>query len=62
MGSIVSPIAMGILFYAVFTPIGLIMRLFGKATMRAPFDPRASSYWIHRDPPGPPPDSLKNQF
>jgi hypothetical protein len=62
LGLIVSPIAMAILFYLVITPIGVLMRLFGKAAMRAHFDPRASSYWIRRDPPGPPPDSLNNQF
>ncbi len=62
LGHIVSPIAMAILFYMVITPIGLIMRKLGKAAMRVPFDPKASSYWVPRDPPGPPPDSLNNQF
>jgi len=62
LGRIVSPIAMAILFYLVITPIGLAMRLFGKAAMRVEFDPKASSYWLRREPPGPPPDSLNNQF
>ena len=62
LGHIVSPIAMAILFYLVITPIGLVMRVFGKAAMRVRFDPKASSYWLRRDPPGPPPDSLNNQF
>ena len=25
-------------------------------------EPQADTYWIRRDPPGPPPESLKNQF
>jgi hypothetical protein len=62
LGHIVSPIAMAVLFYVVITPIGLIMRAFGKAAMRVRFDSKAPSYWVVRDPPGPPPDSMRNQF
>jgi hypothetical protein len=60
--TIVSPIALGILFFLVVTPTGLLMRLFGKDPLRLRFDPAADSYWIRRDPPGPAADSLKNQF
>jgi hypothetical protein len=59
---IVSPIALGILFFLVVTPTALLMRLFGKDPLRLRFDPAADSYWIKRDPPGPAADSLKNQF
>ncbi len=60
--NLVSPIALGILFFFVVTPTGLLMRLFGKDPLRLCFDPAADSYWIKRDPPGPAADSLKNQF
>ena len=59
---IVSPVALGILFFLVVTPTGLLMRLFGKDPLRLRFDPAADSYWIKRDPPGPAADSLNNQF
>lgn len=62
LAKIVSPIALGILFYLVFTPIGLVMRLSGKDPMRLKADPNAKSYWIDREPPGPPPQSMTNQF
>jgi len=62
ISKIVSPIALGILFYAVLTPIGAVMRLTGKDPLRLKFDPGADSYWIPRKPPGPPPDSMTNQF
>jgi hypothetical protein len=62
LGRIVSPIALGILFYLVFAPFGTVMRLLGKDPLRLRRDPAASSYWIAREPPGPPPGSLKNQF
>lgn len=62
IGNIVSPIALGILFYAVVTPIGLLMRLTGKDQLNLKRDLSAKSYWIIRRPPGPPPDSMTNQF
>jgi len=60
--NIVSPVALGILFYGVVTPTGLIMRLLGKDPLRLRFDHSANSYWIVRTPPGPDANSLKNQF
>lgn len=62
LGKVVSPIALGLLFYGVLTPIGVIMRLAGKDPLRLTRDATASSYWIPRKPPGPPPDSMTNQF
>lgn len=62
LGRIVSPIALGILFYAVFTPIGIVLRIAGKDPLRLKRDHEAKSYWLTRTPPGPPPDSMTNQF
>jgi Saxitoxin biosynthesis operon protein SxtJ len=62
LGKVISPIALGILFYAVITPFGLVIRLTGKDPLRLKFAPDADSYWIPRDPPGPTPDSMNNQF
>ena len=44
------------------TPIGFLMRLTGKDPMRRKFEPAAKSYWIVREPPGPAPETFKNQF
>ena len=62
LGKVVSPIALGVLFYGVLTPIGALMRLTGKDPLRLKRDHHAVSYWIPREPPGPPPDSMTNQF
>lgn len=62
LGKIVSPVALGILFYGVLTPIGTLIRLTGKDPLRLKLEPGADSYWIPRNPPGPPPDSMANQF
>ncbi len=62
IGKVVSPVALGILFYGVITPIGALVRLAGKDPLRLKRDAGASSYWIPRQPPGPPPDSMTRQF
>jgi len=62
LGKVVSPIALGILFFAVLVPIGFLMRATGKDPLRLKREAAAESYWILRAPPGPPPDSMKNQF
>jgi hypothetical protein len=58
----VSPLILGIMFYAVFTPMGMVMRLLGKDPLRLRFDQKLSSYWVERIPPGPKPDTLSDQF
>jgi hypothetical protein len=59
---IISPLVMGMLFYTVVTPIGLLMRALGKDLLRLKHDPGAPSYWIERTPPGPAPETMKQQF
>jgi hypothetical protein len=59
---IVSPIVLGVLFFVVITPMGVVMRLFGKDALRLRRAPQATSYWIDRDPPGPRPESFVDQF
>lgn len=59
---IVSPLTLGVLFYLTVMPTGLVMRALGKDPLRLRFDRNARSYWIERRPPGPAPDSLRNQF
>ena len=62
LNRIVSPIAASLLFFAVFTPFALILRMAGKDPLRLRHDPRAASYWIERNPPGPTPESMADQF
>jgi hypothetical protein len=62
LGKVVSPIALGILFYAVLMPVALLLRLTGHDPLRLKLDRDGDSYWIARKPPGPPPDSMGNQF
>ncbi|MBT4690915.1 MAG: hypothetical protein HOK21_22905 [Rhodospirillaceae bacterium] len=59
---IVSPLVMALLFFLVVTPIGLLMRAFGKRPLNIGLDHAATSYWIDREPPGPAPETMKQQF
>ena len=59
---VVNPVVMGLVFFLTVLPTGLIMRMFGKDPLRQKIDKDVASYWIEREPPGPSPNSMKNQF
>ena len=59
---VVSPLVMGLIFFVAVTPTALIMRLVGKDPLHRRFEPEARTYWIERRPPGPEPETMKNQF
>ncbi len=62
LGAVVSPVVLGAIFFTTIAPIGLLMRSLGKDPLRLARDPQASTYWLRREPPGPPPASLERQF
>jgi len=59
---VVSPVVLGVIFYGVFTPVGFVMRMARRDTMKRKFEPTAPTYWIRRSPPGPAVDSFRDQF
>ena len=58
LGKIVSPLVMGIIFFLVVTPIGLILRLFGKDVLNLKYN-KSQSYWIEKNGTK---SKMKNQF
>ena len=60
--SVVNPVVMALLFYGTVLPTGLVMRALGKDLLRLKRRPDAASYWIVRQPPGPAPETMKDQF
>ena len=58
LGKIVSPIVMGVIFFLVVTPIGLMMRVAGKDLLNLKFN-KKNSYWVEKDGPK---SKMKNQF
>jgi hypothetical protein len=58
----VNPIVMMVLFVSTIVPVGVLLRLSGKDPLGLKPRPDAASYWIVREPPGPAPETMKNQF
>lgn len=59
---VINPVILAILFFGIFTPIGITIRLIDRKFFHLRFDPGAESYWIERVPHGPAPNSMANQF
>jgi hypothetical protein len=59
---IVSSLVLALLFFVTVTPIAFIYRVLRKDPLRLAFERDRSSYWIAREPPGPPPDMMTKQF
>ena len=58
LGKIISPLIMGVIFFFVVTPIGLIMRLLRKDLLNLKYN-KDKSYWIKNNGPK---SKMKNQF
>jgi Saxitoxin biosynthesis operon protein SxtJ len=61
LGRIITPIVLGLMFFVIFTPVGILMRLFGRDALRLKLSTDLGSYWVDRSPPGPDPQSLREQ-
>ena len=59
---VVNPAVMTLIFGSTIVPIGVLMRLCGKDPLRLRREPAAASYWIAREPPGPLPETMRDQF
>ena len=59
LGNIFSPIVMGIIFYLVVTPIGIILRIMQKDLLNIKYNKKKESYWIKRKTPI---GTMKRQF
>ena len=58
LGKIISPIIMGIIFFLVVTPIGLIMKILKKDLLNLRYNSK-KTYWINKTGPK---SKMKNQF
>jgi hypothetical protein len=62
LSRVVSPIVMALMFYLAITPVACVMRLFGRNSLDLGLERAKPSYWIERDPHGPAPESMSQQF
>ena len=60
IGSIVSPIVLGGIFFILFTPVAILFKITKRDELRLNFK-RRSTYWIKREEPIES-ESFKNQF
>ena len=58
LGNIIAPIIMGIVFFLVVTPTGLIMKIFKKDPLKLKNN-NSNTYWLEKDNSN---SSLRNQF
>ena len=61
IGMIVSPIILGIIFFGLFMPISLIMKLIGRDELHLNFN-KKSTYWIERKVSSIKSHTFKRQF
>ena len=59
---VTNPILMGIMFYFVIFPIGLLLRIFGKDLLRLKREPSSDTYWIIRTDGRSPSTAMREQF
>ena len=58
LGKIISPFVMGIIFFLVVTPIGILMRVLKKDLLNLKIN-KGKTYWIDKSGPK---SKMKNQF
>ena len=58
LGNIISPIVMGIIYFGVVTPTGLMMKLFRKDILKLKKN-NSETYWVTKDNSN---NNMKNQF
>lgn len=61
LGLIISPIILGLLFFGLFTPLSIVMRLFKRDELQIRFSQK-ESYWNQKKDMTYTSDSFKNQF
>ena len=59
IGKFVSPIIMGLVFFLVVTPIGIVLKIFKKDLLNLKYDQKRKTYWLNRDKPI---GTMKRQF
>ena len=59
---IINPIMMGVVFFAVLTPVAIMMRWAGRDPLRLRFEPEKPSYWLDRTSISGQQTSMTDQF
>lgn len=49
IGSIVTTVILGLAFFLIFTPIGILLKLTGRDHLQRDFSKKDKTYWVKRD-------------
>jgi hypothetical protein len=60
--AVVNPALMMVIFSCAVVPIGALLKMFRKDSLRLKRDPNLPTYWMTRSPPGPTRESMLKQF
>jgi Saxitoxin biosynthesis operon protein SxtJ len=60
LGKVVTPVVLGVLFFAIITPVATVTRLFGRDALRRRLEPLSATYWLDREPIDP--ETVRRQF
>lgn len=58
----ISPVVLGVIFYVIITPTGIVARWRGRDVLRRKFDEDLQTYWQEREKELDPVNRLKKQF
>ena len=62
LSRVMTPIVMGLVFILTVVPTAMVMRLRDRDVLSLKLNRKAKSYWIMREPPGPGPGTMRNQY
>lgn len=48
VGIVINVLLMGVFYFLILTPLGLVFRAFGRDVLNREFDVKADSYWVKR--------------
>ncbi len=48
IGLVISTVLIGLIYYGLFTPVGLLFKLMGRDMLHRKLDRNAASYWVER--------------
>ena len=60
MSKVTTPVFMGVVYFGVITPIGVVRRLFGGRPLKS--RPKGGSRWVARDSVARQPEDMQHQF
>lgn len=62
MGFVMTRVILTILYFGMFTPIALVLKILGKDLLEEKWDKNAASYWVKRKPEPYDPASTERMF